>query len=154
MVRFLIMMTCICAKLVSAAHANQFIKSHWIYVCAFLVLYLKTMSLSSLKIKKSLITEYNDPRHQNLKTKQETWTHQTGDHVHVPCMIYHKNHPFFKFVIAVVEPKVSRMEITCWHSKCWTTYPSTVIIPCLLFACTAPQPSMTSPNLGKRKDEQ
>ena len=97
MVRFLIMMTCICAKLVSAAHANQFIKSHWIYVFAFLVLYLKTMSLSSLKImKKSLITEYNDPRHQNLKTKQETWTHQTGDHVHVPCMIYHKNHPFFE----------------------------------------------------------
>jgi hypothetical protein len=45
-------MTCICAKLVSVAHANCFIKSHWIYFYVFLVLYLKTMSLDSLKIVK------------------------------------------------------------------------------------------------------
>ena len=61
MVQFLIMMSCICAKLVSVAHANPFIKSHWIYSCVFLVLYLKSMSLSSLKImKKSPITKYSD----------------------------------------------------------------------------------------------
>jgi hypothetical protein len=55
------MMTCICAKLVSAAHANHIIKSHWIFFCVFLVLYLKTTSLNSPKIiKKSPITEYSD----------------------------------------------------------------------------------------------
>ena len=54
-------MTCICTKLFSATHANHFIKSHSIYFCFFLVLYLKTMSLNSLKImKNSLITEYSD----------------------------------------------------------------------------------------------
>ena len=57
-VQFLIVMTCICAKLVSVANANHFMKSHKIFFCAFLVLYLKTISLSSLKImKKSPITE-------------------------------------------------------------------------------------------------
>ena len=29
------MMTCVCAKLVSAAHANHFIKSYWTYFCVF-----------------------------------------------------------------------------------------------------------------------
>jgi len=56
-----IVMTCICAKLVSVAHANRFINSYWMYICVFLVLYLKTLFLSSLKImKKSPITEYSD----------------------------------------------------------------------------------------------
>ena len=55
-------MTFICAKLVGVAHANHFIESLWIYLCVFLVLYLKTTSLNSLKIiEKSLITEYSDP---------------------------------------------------------------------------------------------
>ena len=54
-------MTCICFQLVSAAHANHFIKSHRTYICVFLLLYLKTMSLNSLKImKKSPITEHSD----------------------------------------------------------------------------------------------
>ena len=61
MVQFLIVMTCICAKLVSVAHANRFMKSHWVIFFVFLVHYLKTMFLNSLKImKKSLITKYND----------------------------------------------------------------------------------------------
>ena len=38
-------MTCICAKLVSAAHANHSIKSNWIYFCVFLVIYLKNYIL-------------------------------------------------------------------------------------------------------------
>ena len=52
-------MTCICAKLVIAIHANHFI-SHIEYIpCAFHVLYLKTTFLNSLKIMKmSPITEY------------------------------------------------------------------------------------------------
>ena len=55
------MMTCICAKLVIAIHANHFI-SHIEYIpCAFHVLYLKTTFLNSLKIMKmSPITEYGD----------------------------------------------------------------------------------------------
>ena len=60
LVQFLIMMTRICSKLVSAAHANHFIKSHWIYFCVFLVLYLKTTSDSLKVMKKSPITEFSD----------------------------------------------------------------------------------------------
>ena len=52
--QFIIVMTCICAKLVSVSHANHFIKSHRIYYCDFLVIYLQTMSLNSLKIMKNL----------------------------------------------------------------------------------------------------
>ena len=53
-------MTCICAKLVSVAHSNHFIKLHRTYFLVFLVLYLKTTSLNSLEImKKSPITEYS-----------------------------------------------------------------------------------------------
>ena len=49
------------AILVSAAHANHFIKSLCIYFCVFIVLYLKTTSFNSLKImKKSPTTEFND----------------------------------------------------------------------------------------------
>ena len=60
LIQFVIMMTCIYAKLVSAAHMNRFIKSYYIYI-VFLVLYLKTMSFRSLKImKKSPITKYSD----------------------------------------------------------------------------------------------
>ena len=55
------MMTCICAKLVSVAHVNRFMKSHRVYFCVVLVLYLKVMFLNSLKIiKKSPITKYSD----------------------------------------------------------------------------------------------
>ena len=61
LVQFLIVMTCICAKLVSDAHANHFIEAFRIYYCVFLVLYLKTTFLNNLKImKKSPITEYSD----------------------------------------------------------------------------------------------
>ena len=67
--QFIIVMTCICAKLVNVSHANHFIKSHRIYYCDFLVIYLQTMSLNSLKImKKSPITEYRDL--SQLKTVQ------------------------------------------------------------------------------------
>ena len=45
-------MRLICAKLVGVAHGNHLIKSLWIYFCDFLVLYLKTTSLNSLKIMK------------------------------------------------------------------------------------------------------
>ena len=55
------MMTCICAKLVSDAHTNRFMKSHQVYFCVVLVLNSKTMSLINLKImNKSPITEYSD----------------------------------------------------------------------------------------------
>ena len=55
------MMTCICVKLVSDIHTNRFMKSHRAYFCVVLVLYLKTMSLNSLKImKRSPIAEYSD----------------------------------------------------------------------------------------------
>ena len=61
LVQNLIVMTCTCAKLISIAHANHFIKSHRICFCVCLALYLKTTSLSSLKImKKFLVTEYSD----------------------------------------------------------------------------------------------
>jgi len=63
-------MTYICAKLISVAHANRYMKSHWMYIFVYFVLYLKTVSLSSLKImKKSPITEYSDGPAPN----QESW---------------------------------------------------------------------------------
>ena len=61
LVQFLIMMTYICANLVSVAHANHFIRLHRTRFCVFLDLHLKTTILDSLKImKKSPITEYSD----------------------------------------------------------------------------------------------
>lgn len=92
--------------------------------------------------------------HQNLKMTQETWTYQIGDHVHVPYTISHKNHSFLELLSQWLNQRFPHVEIIFWHSKCWTTYPSTVIIPCLVFASTVPHTSMTSPNLGKRKGEQ
>ena len=63
LVQFFIVMTCICAKLVSATHAHHLISSKLSlieYILFFLVLYLKTISLNSLKtMKNSLITEYS-----------------------------------------------------------------------------------------------
>ena len=54
-------MTYICAKLVIVAHVNCCMKSHRVYICVVLILYLKTMSLNNLKImKKSPITDYSD----------------------------------------------------------------------------------------------
>ena len=35
LIQFVIMMTCIYAKLVSAAHMNRFIKSYYIYIYCF-----------------------------------------------------------------------------------------------------------------------
>ena len=63
LVQFLIGKTCICAKLVSDAHANRFIKSCRIYFCVFIILYLKATFLNILKImKRSSITKYSDKR--------------------------------------------------------------------------------------------
>jgi hypothetical protein len=53
-------MTCTCGKLHSATQMNRFIKSHWICICVFLVLYFKTMSFSLKIMKKSPITECSD----------------------------------------------------------------------------------------------
>ena len=53
-------MTCIFAKLVSAAHANHFIKSHWIHLCVFLCSLFESCVLKNLKImRKSPITKYS-----------------------------------------------------------------------------------------------
>ena len=54
-------MACIYAKLVSVAHANYFKNHKEFFFVFFLVLCLKSMSLSSLNImKKSPITKYSD----------------------------------------------------------------------------------------------
>ena len=72
----------ICAKLVRVTHTNYFIKSNWICFCDYLVLYLKTTSLNSLKTmkKKSPVTEYSDDQLSlrinwfNIKTSQKLLT--------------------------------------------------------------------------------
>ena len=76
LVQFLIVMTYICATLVSDAHANRLIKSYRIYFHVFLVLYLKTTFLNSLKIMKSSpITEYSDMFfHRGGVTPLSSWT--------------------------------------------------------------------------------
>jgi hypothetical protein len=81
-VQFVTVITCVCAKLVRAAHANRFIKSHWIYICVFLILNMKTMSLSSLKIMKiSPITEYSDIHFFQTKNEPNCSHHKLSTNI-------------------------------------------------------------------------
>ena len=64
--QFLIVMTCLCAKLVSVARINHFIKSHRTYFCVFSCSLIEDRVLNSLKtMKKSPITN-SDNSHNPL----------------------------------------------------------------------------------------